>query len=202
MARQNLGSPLVFCLVLIATMTGACGGLTQSDKPAVTSWWLEPYTAMTQTAPTEPASPVIVSISAVPGLDTDRVLALSADAEIKPYSAARWVDSLPELTESLVSRTLEASGRFEPVTGRARSASRPCDLQLELREFYATLDSGGQTSRVHVAFNGNYQCESGQSLPIQLKSSLPVGDNRMSAIVATFQRAMDDSMQGLLQELP
>ena len=198
MAKNYLKSLLVLCLASVCL--GACGSLTESDKPAVTNWWLIPYAGAAQA--TDSASPVIVSISAVPGLDTDRILALSAEVELKPYSGARWVDSLPELMESLVGRTLEASGRFEPVSGRAGGSIRPCDLHLEIREFYATLKTGGETGDVRVAMSGRYRCGSGQSLPIQLQRSVPVHDNRMRAIVAAFQRAMDEAMQGLLRKLP
>lgn len=198
MTKNYLRSLLVLCLA--SACLGACGSLTESDKPAVTNWWLVPYAGVAQA--TDSASPVIVSISVVPGLDTDRILALSAESELKPYAGARWADSLPELTESLVGRTLEASGRFEPVSGRAGGSIRPCDLHLEIREFYTTLKSGGETGGVRVAMSGRYQCESGQSLPIKLQSSVPVHDNRMRVIVASFQRAMDEAMQDLLQKLP
>lgn len=194
--------PLVFSLILAVLLAGACSGLTKSDKPPVTTWWLVPYTGVAKVAPHDPVTPVVLSVSVVPGLDTDRILALSAGSELKPYSGARWVDSLPELVNSLISRTLEASGRFKPDSGWTRSSSRPCDLQLELRAFYATLNSDGQTTNIHIAISGRYQCESGQPRSIDLSTSVPVHDNRMRAIVAAFQLAMDGIMQDLLQKLP
>ena len=148
---------LVFYLFLIITGLSACSGLTKSDKPAVTSWWLTPYTGTPQVAPLGSVSSVSVSVIVVPGLDTDRILTLSQDSEFKPYSAARWVDNLPELTTSLVSRTLEASGRFEIAFGQPRSGSGNCDLQLEVRKFFAQLDSSGQTSSIQTAIDGRYQ---------------------------------------------
>jgi ABC-type uncharacterized transport system auxiliary subunit len=202
MARNSLRLLLVLSLTLLCIGFGACSGLTESDKPAVKSWWLVPYTGVAQVKAPDSVSTVIVSMSVVPGLDTDRILALTGDSELKPFSGARWVDSLPELTESLVSRSLEESGRFEPVTGRGGSSVRPCDLELELREFYATLDSSGQTRSVHVAISGRYQCESEQPLPIQLKTSIPVHDSRMRVIIAAFQQAMDETTRNLLQKLP
>lgn len=200
MARNYLRLLPVLCLGFICL--SACSGLTESDKPAVMSWWLIPYTDAAPEKVSDAVSPVIVSISAVPGLDTERILALTDDSELKPFSGNRWVDSLPELTESLVSRSLEASGRFEPVSGRTGGSSRPCNLYLEIRQFYATLRPDGETNDVHVAMSGRYQCESAQTMHIKLQNSVPVHDNRMRAIVASFQQAMDGTMQGLLQELP
>ena len=108
---------------------------------------------------------------------------------------------MPELTKSLVSRTLEASGSFEVVSERARAEHKRCDLRLELREFFAGLNSSGQTRSVQIALNGSYQCESEPIIPIQIKTSVPVQDNRMRTIVAAFQQAMNNTMRDLLKVL-
>jgi len=201
MARKIAEKTLVLCLLLITICLGACGGLTQSDKPAVTTWWLNPFTGVAQTANPEVAASVLVSVAVVPGLDTDQILTLSDDSELKPYAAARWVDNLPELSTSLVSRTLEASGSFEVVSERARAVHKKCDLRLELREFFANLNSSGQTRSVQIAIHGSYQCESEAPIPIQIRASVPVQDNRMRTIVATFQQAMNSAMKDLLTSL-
>ena len=201
MARKIAEKTLVLCLLLITICLGACGGLTQSDKPAVTTWWLNPFTGVAQTANPEVAASVLVSVAVVPGLDTDQILTLSDDSELKPYAAARWVDNLPELSTSLVSRTLEASGSFEVVSERARAVHKKCDLRLELREFFANLNSSGQTRSVQIAIHGSYQCESEASIPIQVRASVPVQDNRMRVIVAAFQQAMNSTMKDLLTSL-
>jgi ABC-type uncharacterized transport system auxiliary subunit len=201
MVRNFSEKTLVLCLLLIMICLGACGGLTQSDKPAVTAWWLNPFTGVAQTENSGPVASVSVSVAVVPGLDTDQILTLSDDSELKPYAAARWVDNLPELTTSLVSRTLEASGSFEVVAERARAVHKKCDLRLELREFFAYLNSSGQTRSVQIAIHGSYQCESEALIPIQIKASVPVQDNRMRTIVAAFQQAMNNTMKDLLKTL-
>jgi ABC-type uncharacterized transport system auxiliary subunit len=201
MARIISEKTRVLCLLLTTICLGACGGLTQSDKPAVTTWWLKPLTAEAQTTIPEPIASVSVSVAVVPGLDTDQILTLSDDSELKPYAAARWVDNLPELTKSLVSRTLEASGSFEVVSERARAVHKQCDLRLELREFFASLNSSGQTRSVQITINGSYQCESEALIPIQITASVPVQDNRMRMIVAAFQQAMNNTMRDLLKTL-
>jgi len=201
MARNISEKALVVCLLFISVCLGACGGLTQSDKPAVTTWWLEPLTGEAQTSSPDPVASVSVSVAVVPGLDTDQILTLSDDSELKPYAAARWVDNLPELTKSLVSRTLEASGSFEVVSERARAEHKRCDLRLELREFFASLNSSGQTRSVQIAIHGSYQCESEALIPIQIEASVPVQDNRMRTIVAAFQQAMNSVMKDLLKTL-
>ncbi len=192
---------VVFCLLTLALSVSACGGLTHSDKPATNTWWLEPYTGMTQETPSAPAPLVAISITVVPGLDTDRILTLSNDAELNQFAAARWADNLPELVTSLVSRTLEASGRFEIVSGRAGGGSESCELRLELQEFFARLSPSGQTTGVQIAIEGRFQCESDEPVPLKLNASIPVNDDRMSIIVAAFQQAMDSVMRDLLKQL-
>jgi cholesterol transport system auxiliary component len=156
---------------------------------------------MTQETPSDPAPLVAISISVVPGLDTDRILTLSDDAVLNQFAAARWADNLPELVTSLVGRSLEASGRFEIVSHRAGRGSEDCDLQLELQEFFARLSPSGQTTDVQVAIEGHFQCESDEPVPLKLNASIAVNDERMSVIVAAFQRAMDSAMKDMIEQL-
>ena len=192
---------VVFCLLILALSVSACGGLTRSDKPATNTWWLEPYTGMTQQTPSDPAPLVAISITVVPGLDTDRILTLSDDAVLNQFAASRWADNLPELFASLVGRTLEASGRFEIVSHRAGKGSEDCDLKLEFREFFARLSASGQSTGVQIVIDGRYQCESAVPIDFHLNASVPVHDERMSVIVAAFQRALDSVMKDMLEQL-
>jgi ABC-type uncharacterized transport system auxiliary subunit len=144
---------------------------------------------------------VAISVTVVPGLDTDRVLTLSDDAELNHFAAARWADNLPELFTSLVGRTLEASGRFEISFDRAGGSSENCELRLELQEFFARINASGQTIGVQIAIDGHYQCESDEPVSLNLNASIPVHDGRMSVIAAAFQQAMDSAMKDLLEQL-
>jgi ABC-type uncharacterized transport system auxiliary subunit len=200
-AMNTTNKSVVFCLLILALSVSACGGLTHSDKPATNTWWLEPYTGMTQQTPSDPAPLVAISITVVPGLDTDRILTLSDDAVLNQFAAARWADNLPELLTSLVSRTLEASGRFDIASGRAGGGSESCELQLELQVFFAHLSSSGQTTGVQVAIEGRFQCESDEPVPLKLNASIPVNDERMSVIVAAFQQAMNSAMKDMIEQL-
>jgi cholesterol transport system auxiliary component len=200
-AMNTTNKLIVFCLLILALSVSACGGMTRSDKPATNTWWLEPYTGMTQERPSEPAPLVAISITVVPGLDTDRILTLSDDAELNQFAAARWADNLPELVTSLVGRTLEASGRFETAIDRAGRSSENCELRLELQEFFARLSPSGQTTGVQVAIEGRFQCESDEPVPLKLSASIPVNDERMSVIVAAFQQAMDSAMKDMIEQL-
>ena len=93
------------------------------------------------------------------------------------------------------------SGRFDVVSGGGRNGPMECDLQLELREFFAELDGSGKTTGVRVAVNGRYQCDSDVPVKIDLNSSVPVYGDHMSVIVAAFQQAVDDVMAALLVQV-
>ena len=192
---------VVFLLLSASLVINACGGLTRSDKAATKTWWLQPYTGVTVAQPSDPALLVDVSITVIPGLDTNRILTLSQTAELNHYSGARWADNLPELATSLVARTLQASPGFEVVPDRTPGGREDCDLKLEIQKFFAAIDVSGVTTAVRVAMDGQYQCGQNKPVSIQLNASVPVNDDRMSAIVAAFQQAMDGVMRDMLEKL-
>jgi len=196
------GNFVTYSLLILVLSLNACGGLTQSNKPAMKTWWLEPYTDITPVGSAVPDLFLSVSVTVVPGLDTDRILTLSDNAELNQYSAARWAENLPELLASLTSRTLESSGRFQVVSARAANREQSCNLHLDLHEFFADLNPSGQTTGVRLAVNGRYQCGSAEAVSLRVSASIPVQSNRMDVIVAAFQRAMDTVMQEILLEIP
>ena len=155
-------------------------------------------------APAEPADPpvpVALSVTVIPGLDSDRILTLSDDAELSQFAAARWVDHLPELVSSLIGRSLQATGQFEVVSERAASRAKNCNLELEIREFFADIGSTGRVSRVRVAINGSVECESSVPVVFHSASSVVVADERMNVIVAAFQQAMDDVTKDIISNI-
>lgn len=195
---------VVICLLpMTLLIVGACGALTRSDEPAMTTWWLVPYAGAATVDPNDIGQrrPVLVRVTAIPGLDNDRILALTADSELKPYAGARWADNIPDLAASLIGRSLAGSGRFELARpGQAGTAGR-CELTLEVQAFFAGIQDSGQTDRVSVALAGDFQCGSDTAIPIRLESSLKVPDSRMKSVVATFQRACDSVMKDLLGQI-
>lgn len=186
---------VILCLSIVMLFTGACSGLTQSDKPAISKWWLEPYVTTSELVPADPPVSVALSVSVVPGLDTDRILTLSGNAELGQYASSRWVDSLPELLASLLERSLQATGQFVIVSESAASRPGNCLLELEFREFFADLGPGGTTTGVRIATHGRFQCGSAAAVVIQSNVSNPVADERMNVIVAAFQESMDQVTQ-------
>ena len=192
---------LLFVCSITLLGLGGCSGLTSSDKPAMTTWWLKPYSGVATLESTPASTSLSVSVKAVPGLDTDRVLALTTDAELKPYSAARWTENLPELTGSIISRTLTSSGHYKVLSSGDFSTSDTCKLHLVLGSFFATLDSTGKTDSVKVALEGQLQCPGKETVLIGMQETVAVQDERMKSIVAKFQQALDAVMRQMLEQL-
>lgn len=195
-ARGILKAGLVLPVLAIV----GCTGLTQSGKPAVNTWLLRPYEPMV-TSPAGKTTVVRVTVSVVPGLDSDRILTLSGASELNHYTAARWADNLPELTASLVSRTLRKSGGFEVLSSRGGSVRADCDLHLLVEKFYASLAPAGDTTAIQIAMAGRYACHGGPAEDFELTTQVPVGASRMSGIVSAFQQGVDAVMKQLLQAL-
>ena len=199
MTMNSRKIPQLIFVLLYVLGAGACSGLNQSDKPAAQTWWLEPYSENIFSSSAETAETVSVSVTAVPGLDTQRILTLSENAELNKFAGARWADSLPELLTSLVSRSLDGSERFEVLT--ASAGTENCELELEVRAFYATLDLNERTTGVTVALSGRYLCKDSKTILIDLDSTVPVSGDRMTVIVEGFQRAVDAVMVDLLKKI-
>lgn len=195
-SRVLIKSGLLISILLI----GACSSLTQSDRPAISNWWLEPYVAGQVSRAASPVG-IAISVSVVPGLDTDRILTLSDNAELGQFASVRWADHLPELVVSLLTRSLQATGQFVIVPESTASRPGGCLLELELREFFADISSSGSTTGVSIASYGSYQCKPDAPIVIQSGVSVPVDDERMSVIVAAFQEGMDRMTQEILYKI-
>ena len=203
-ASMNISrGQLVISLLLTTIIASACGGLNRSDKPATPTWWLDAYgvdvgAGMDVGAPSSKlVTKVALTVAVVPGLDTHRILTLSDHAEMNKYAGARWAESLPELMSSLLSRSLNASGRFD-VASRGKGAEK-CDLYVEVQKFYARLDVSGKTTAVEFAMTGRYLCDGAEPIHIRLSTSESVNDDRMRVMVAACQRALEELTQELIE---
>jgi len=174
----------------------ACGGLTTSDKPVTRTWMLMPLEQAEKTDLSEPVTSIKVSVKAVPGLDSNKILTLSGDAELNSFSGARWADHTVEMLGSLITRTLRGAGNFDVVSSQA-----DCDLKLEVQEFFAYTGSAGKATEVRIEIDGQYSCRSEKLKTIHLQASIPVHEDRMSSIVAAFQAGTERALRDLLADL-
>ncbi|MFC1688168.1 ABC-type transport auxiliary lipoprotein family protein [Pseudomonadota bacterium] len=190
----------VIVLTLVVFLVSACSGVMDSKQPARQYYLLSPDTTLAAAESTAPGPGLSLNVSVIPGLDTDRVLALSPDARMGPYANARWPDHLPEVITSVLRRSLTASGRFSSVQESTRRSEDDWLLELEVQQFYGIQNSAGQTSSVRVEMAGTIECN-GDTHPLQLAESNSVSEDHLAAVVAAHQRGLNGVTRQLLKQM-
>ena len=189
----------IILLLLASLAAAACSGILTSDEPPRQEYLLMP---LAPNAPTENAAAPSLSLSvgAVPGLDTNQILALGSDARLNHYANARWADHLPEVLTSVISRSLAASGNYSNVDGASYPQDADWMVTLEAQAFYGLRDSAGETNSVQLQMAGTVRCgDDGE--PLMLEASAPVNDQRLATVVAAHQSALDEATRQLLKQL-
>jgi ABC-type uncharacterized transport system auxiliary subunit len=187
-------------LLILAALSGGCSKLLTSDQPARQYYLLTPLTGQQAKPGTGPARPLSISVSVVPGLDTDRILAFSRDARLDHYANARWPDNLPEVLTSVMRRSLAASGRFDPVVAANVAMENGWLVSLEAQKFYGIRSDTSGTTSVSVQMAGRVSCN-GLSQAFMLSESTRIGEERLSVIVAAHQAGLDGVTRQLLSKI-
>ncbi len=192
----------IYWLMILASLFGiaACSGMLDSDQPAERVYWLEPLIVQ-QTGVADGALPSLaLSVSAAPGLDTDRLLILGPGARLNHFAAARWAGDIREVLESLLRTTLESTGRYSRVTAGPASRSTDWVLELEVRELYTLANASEIADMVRVVLNGYVSC-SETDHAIAMQAAAGIENNRLGQIVAAYQRALHDISRQLVTRL-
>lgn len=182
-------------VALLATMLAGCGGL-RSDAEADRIYVLHPAAeaAEATTAPL-PGMLMVPRPAVQPGLDTNRIALTRAGNELDYYALSRWSGSLPQVLEAFAVQSLQ--GAFVTVVGAGRGAgAADHELLLTVRDFQAEYGAGG-APQVHVALDCLLVATSPRRVLGSCNAEVrePAADNRMSAIVAAFERAAQQAMQ-------
>jgi ABC-type uncharacterized transport system auxiliary subunit len=183
-----------------AATLGGCGGMLTSDQPPEHVYWLEAITLQLGEPPTGDLPELVVSVRALPGLDTDRVLVKGPGARLNNYAGARWPDNLPEVVTATLRLSLESSGRFDRVRSGSQVRRAEWLLDLELREFFAVVTTAGAPPTVQVKLAGHLNCGADHTA-ISAATTAHAREAKLSAIIAAFQGAMDDALTSLGEQL-
>lgn len=187
-------------ILLLPLLATGCGGFLTTDQAARQHYLLEPHTGYTAADRTEVWPALVITVSAVPGLDTDHIQALGADARLVQYANARWADFLPEVLTSNLRRSLASTGRFEAVKTTGGHDTKHWSIELEVQKFYGILDTADGTVSVNARFDGSVYCQD-QEHPLQLNASRPVHGERLALVVRAHQQALDDTSSQLLEQV-
>ena len=184
---------------LAAALTG-CGGILTSDQPPEHVYWLDASNLQFGAPPTGDLPDIVVTVRALPGLDTDRILVKEPGARLNHYAGARWPDNLPEVVTALVRLSLESSDRFNRVGSGSQTNLGEWTLDLELREFFAVITTAGTPPQIHVKLVGHVTCGSSDGT-VSAATTAPAHEDKLSGIVAAFQSAVDKALVDLGAQL-
>jgi len=183
--------------VMVTCLLTACGSLLESGKPARQVYVLQTPAAPAPASAENTAPTLVMSVTAVPGMDSDLVQTLGNDARLSPVANAHWPDNLPEVLSSITRHYLTETGKFESV--RKGSIARPDQwlLELEITAFHGAMDGSGSITGVVLELQGMLHCnDANKDLSIS-QHAATVGDS-LSGLVAAHQQVLDAA----LRELP
>lgn len=186
--------------LLLAVILSGCSSLLTSEQPARQNYLLQPLSAADGGFEGSQEVTLRLGLGVIPGLDTDRILALDPDARLIPYANARWPDRLPEVLSSVLQRSLEGTGRYAQVASGGRAAEREWVLDLELRAFYGIRTGTDSTESVRIALAGTLACGD-ETSHLTLTDSAPVAEERLAAVVAAHQAALNAVTRQLVDQL-
>ena len=193
--------PYFLLWIVCPGLLGGCAGIMTSDQPVDHTYWLEAVNLQLSETPSVERPPnLMVAVQAVPGLDTDHILVKGPGARLNYYAAARWPNYLPEVMSTLVRLSLESSGQFNRISNGSPLGRDDWVLELELREFFAVVTTAGTLPEVHVKLAGHLSCGYGNAL-VNASATAPVGQDKLSDIVAAYQHATDAVMIDLGKQL-
>ncbi|MEL6215760.1 MAG: hypothetical protein AAFQ99_08800 [Pseudomonadota bacterium] len=171
-------------VALVSFSLVACGGLLTSDAPPKQVFWLMPVDTGASADPN--GQTLAITITAAPGLDTDRWLALEPTQELRAYSSAYWPDNAPDFLESILRQTFARTGQWDAVHLAEHAYKASVRLDLVLEEHLVVLVSREVRTRV----SGQITCGE-TSLAMGISLSMPVATDSLSDIAEVHQQLSD-----------
>jgi cholesterol transport system auxiliary component len=202
--------------VLSLSALGGCSGLFHSEaKPEQTYLLRAPSPAVpaagaaaaTDASASLPAAHPLGSLRvahplAAPGLDTPHIMLVQADHRMNFFLGSRWPAPLPDLIEALAVETLRASGDWQAVQDSDSAFPSEYLLQISVRRFEADYRTGGAAPEVQVVLDCSIGVRAGRELLASFvaQGSAAAGADRMSEVVAAFERASAAALSSLSQQ--
>jgi cholesterol transport system auxiliary component len=193
--------------ILLALGVAGCSSLLHSDAPPVQVYTLRaaaaPAAGSADPRPAATASLRVAHPLAGPGLDTSQIVLLQPDHRMNVYAASAWAADTPALIGSLATQALRASGEWSSVQDADSPFPARYLLQISIRRFDADYLAGARTPpTVHVTLQCTLGSEDARKVLASFVAagSSPAAANRLSAVVAAFQRATDEALRSMSRQ--
>lgn len=130
--------------------------------------------------------------------DSDRLLVRRAPSRLQVYSGAAWLDSVPEMLQSLLVKSFADTESFGGV-GRSGGMRTRYSLATEVRHFEA-VDEDGRI-RVDIAIQANliHQRSARPVASRTFRHGGPVSGSGVDPILAGFESALQSLMAELVE---
>jgi cholesterol transport system auxiliary component len=178
--------------VVLALSVSACtGSLLQTKTPTPTVYVLAAAPSNGAAATPSNVDLAISQPTAAPGLDTDRIAVLKETHHLDYYREAQWGAALPQVAQALVVGSLQNQKLFRSVTSEQARVTANYLLDLEIRDFQAEYANESSTPTVRITLVGSLIRIKDRKLVAVLTATaaLPVADNRLGAVIETFESA-------------
>jgi cholesterol transport system auxiliary component len=203
---------LVACAALAVS---GCAGLFHSTATPEQTYLLRAPPPPALSAPAAPAGAALANPAglpsirvlqpgAAPGLDSTHIMLVQADHRLNFYAGSRWPGPVPSLIEALTVETLRASGAWQSVEDSDSPFPSDYLLRITVRRFEAdyTGGGGGAAPDVHVVLDcivGRREARDVVASFVAEGTATAAAD-RMSAVVAAFEQATDQSLDSLARQ--
>lgn len=188
-------------VIAAAALTACTGSLLETELPASSLYVLAPAPAA---AGQHEALAVDVAIGlphVAPGLDTDRIAVLKG-RQLDYYRAARWGAPARTLVHTFIVDSFEDRRLFRSVTSEQARVAADYILDVDVRAFQAeyTTESGAPTVRVALLGRLIRIVDRKLVMTITAEAHNVAGDNRMQAVAAAFESALQKTTAELAQK--
>jgi cholesterol transport system auxiliary component len=181
----------------MALLTACAGSLFKNQAAPPTMYML----SAPAPSAAEPASAVVPTELAVlklrvrAGLDTDRIAALYPDRRLDYFADARWSGPLDEVLQDLAVQAFHANPGLRNVSADASVFASTYWLELEVTDFQAEYSGNQAAPTVHVHFLARVGSSADRHVLGRFEPDIrvPAADNRMTAIVDAYNRAVDQA---------
>lgn len=203
--RSRPAAALSLTMAALLALSGCSGLLTSRSAPPVT-YVLRPAIAADVVAASTPMSSRATSpslqvqrVAAAPGYARDELLLTRPDRRLDAYAASRWPDALPVVVERLVVDALRQHGGWSVVHDAAAPFAADQLLRVTVRRFDAEYTGAAGPPTVRVVLDATLARRGDRTVlaAFTVEASSAATEDRMSAIVAAFERASGEVLTEL-----
>jgi cholesterol transport system auxiliary component len=182
----------------MALLTACAGSLFKNSTAPPTMYMLSaPAPSAAEPASTAvPTELAVLKLRVRAGLDTERIAALYPDRRLDYFADARWSGPLDEVLQDLAVQVFHANPGLRNVSADASVFASAYWLEIEVTDFQAEYSANLAAPTVHVHFLARVGSSADRHVLGRFEPDIrvPAADNRMTAIVDAYNRAVDQAL--------